>query len=77
MRATPLPITPAAAQPVDLQSPLAVYGCCSFFSKGTALLTLGLPRGATVPFIDGARLDDGQLFPIIVGIDNTRSRRVR
>lgn len=39
-------------------------------------MTLGLPRGGALPFIDGARLDDGQLLPIVAGVDNMRSTRV-
>lgn len=64
------------ARPIDMQAPLAVHSCCCFFQQGDALLTLALPRGAAVPFVDGWPLDDGQLLPVFVGVDNARSKRV-
>lgn len=74
--AAPWPIPPEMAAPVDMQPVLGVNSCCCLFSQGSALLTLQLPRGAAVPFIDGARLDDQQLLPVVVGVDNSRSSRV-
>lgn len=75
--AAPSPITPEMARPLELQPLLGVNSCCCLFPQGEALLTLALPRGGAVPFVDGWGLEDGQLLPVVVGVDNTRSKRVR
>ena len=75
--ASPLPITPAMEAPVEYNSPLlGVYGCCWLSYKGTVNLSLGLPHGAAIPFIDGGRLDNWMLFPITAGVNNSHSSMV-